>query len=137
MCGRGVCMAGVCMAGGVHMHGRGHAWWGGMDGRGYVWRGACMVGAGHACRGACMARGMCGGGDAWQGWACVAGKTATAAGIPHPTGMHSCNTIVLINHKRILSLRGQGASRRVAQREPVPIVRMRHERIGRSDVNKG
>ena len=28
-------------------------------------------------------------GHAWQG-ACVAGKTAIAAGGTHPTGMHSC-----------------------------------------------
>ena len=55
------------------MHGRGHAWWGGMCGR------VCV----------CVAGGMCGRG------ACLAGEMATAADGTHPTGMHSCYTIYL------------------------------------------
>ena len=57
--------------------------------------GACMAG-GVCGRGACMAGGMPGKGGmhgrgcVWQGGACVAGETATAADGTHPTGMHSC-----------------------------------------------
>ena len=48
-----------------------------------------MVGGVHGWEGG--QGGMHGGGHAWQGAdACVAGKTATAAGGTHPTGMHSC-----------------------------------------------
>ena len=39
--------------------------------------------------GICGSWGMRGGGGAWQGGACVVGKTAIAAGSTHPTGMHS------------------------------------------------
>ena len=55
---------GVCMAGGC-------VWQGGMHGRvgGHVWQ-----------------RGVCG------GRACMAEKTAIAAGSTHPTGMHSCSS---------------------------------------------
>ena len=49
------------------MAGWGHVWWGE-----HVWQGS-MYGRGHVWRGACMA-----------------GKTAIAAGGTHPTGMHSC-----------------------------------------------
>ena len=39
----------------------------------------------------CIAGGMRGGGGhAWQGGGVEAGKTASAAGGTHPTGMHSC-----------------------------------------------
>ena len=84
----------------------GHAWQGGMHGRG-----VCMVGGVHG-RGACMVGGMCGRGCAgkvgmhgrgcaWQGacmeggvhggeGACNAGKTSIVVGGTHPTGMHSC-----------------------------------------------
>ena len=79
--GRGVCVAEghvwqrVCMAGSMHgggVHGRG-AWKGGVHGRGHVWQ-----------------EGMCGRGDMCGRGACMAGKTAIAAGGTHPTGMHSC-----------------------------------------------
>ena len=83
---QGVCVAEghvwqrVCMAGGMHgggVRGRGHAWkgaWkGGVHGRGHVWQ-----------------EGMCGRGDMCGKGACMAGKTAIAAGGTHPTGMHSC-----------------------------------------------
>ena len=44
----------------------------------------CTRGGGHAWWGVCMAReGVHG-----RGGACVAGKTAIAAGGTHPTGMH-------------------------------------------------
>ena len=62
VCLVGACMVGVCACQGVCMVSC-HAWQGGMRGEG----------------GACVARG-----------ACLAGKTATAAGSTHPTGMHSC-----------------------------------------------
>ena len=59
------------MAGDVH--GRGHAWQGGVHGGGMHGRG----------------------GHAWQGGmygrrACMAGKMAIAVGSMHPTGMDSC-----------------------------------------------
>ena len=90
MCGRGACMVGG-------MCGSGRAWWGGMCGRGVHGRGACMAGRGmhgregHAWQGACMAGSMHGRGCAWQG-ACVADTTRYSqwAGSTHPTGMHSC-----------------------------------------------
>ena len=46
--------------------------------------------------GACMVGGVCvAGGHAWQrGGACVAGDTATAVGGTHPTGMHSCLSLL-------------------------------------------
>ena len=50
------------------MHGRGHAWQGGIHGGEHVWWGACMAGRGS----------------------CVAGEMATAVDGTHPTGMHSC-----------------------------------------------
>ena len=67
------------------MHGRGHAWQGGVHGRE-----ACVAGGGCSIAGGCVAevhgRGVC-----MAGWgACVAGEMATAAGGMHPTGMHSC-----------------------------------------------
>ena len=68
---------GVCMAGGVH--GGGACMAGGLHGRGVY-----MVG------GACMA-GEC----AWKG-ACMAGETATAVDGTHPTGMHSCNGLLIM-----------------------------------------
>ena len=88
MCGRGhelwgvVCVAGgACVAGGSAwwgcVHGRVHAWQGGMWGRGgmhegHVWQGgvhgggACMVGGMHSRGGACLA----GGGVRCKGSAC-------------------------------------------------------------------
>ena len=75
---RGHAWQGACVARGVHdsgVHGRGHAWQGGMCGRGV-----------------CMAGGMHGRGHAWQLGECMAGETATAADVMHPTGMHSCLT---------------------------------------------
>ena len=90
---QGVCMMGVCMAGG--MCGRGAC----MVGR-CMAKGACVCGGGthgqggvHGQRGvhgwgACMAEACVAGGHAWLG-ACMAGQTATAAGVTHPTGMHS------------------------------------------------
>ena len=76
MCGRvGGCMGGMaCMAGVIHGTG-------GMCGRGHVSQGMCV--AGEAC---------VGGGEG--GRACVAGETATAANSTHPTGMHSCDTVL-------------------------------------------
>ena len=49
----------------------GHAWLGGLHGRGHAWQAACMVGA-------CTAReGVYGkGGCAWQGRVCIAGGNA-------------------------------------------------------------
>ena len=65
-------MAGACMEGGVCMKG-----------------GACMAGDMHE-RGSMHGRGvMCG----WR-WGCVAGETATAADGTHPTGMHTCLTLL-------------------------------------------
>ena len=77
--------------------GGGHAWQGGMHGRG-----ACMAG-GHAWQGACMVGGVCGrghvwgvhsGGHAWQG-ACMAGGICVAGGCMtggvHGRG-HACHT---------------------------------------------
>ena len=69
-----------------------------------------MAGGGSAWQGACMAGGVGGlyGGEgcAWQGrgmhsrGTCLAGQTATAADGRHPTGMHSCYSILfLINMK--------------------------------------
>ena len=69
---------------------------GGVRGRGVAWQGACMAGAcmaGEACvaGGVHDRRGVRGGGHAWQGrGVCLAGETATAADVMHPTGMHSC-----------------------------------------------
>ena len=51
----------------------GHAWQGGVHGRGFAWQGVCVVG------------GMHDRGCAWQG--CVHGG---GVGSTHPTGMHSC-----------------------------------------------
>ena len=84
-CVAGVCMTAVCMAGGMHGRGRG------MHGRG-----ACVV---EWCtwQGACMAGGMHGRGHAWQLGECMAGETATAADVMHPTGMHSCLTYDIIS----------------------------------------
>ena len=67
---------------------RGHAWQGGMHGKGE----ACVAGVcvwqmwqgGMHGRGACVAGGVCG-----QGHACMAGEMATATDGTHPTGMHS------------------------------------------------
>ena len=72
--GEGVCVARRAMCG------RGHAWQGGMRGRGgHAWQ------RGHAWQG----------GQAWQRGvhgreACVSGETATAADGTQPTGMRSC-----------------------------------------------
>ena len=92
------------MVGGVHGSGRGCVWQRGMCGKGCAWQGACMVGVcvagGHAWQGAWKGdvhgrghvwqEGMCGRGDMCGKGACMAGKTAIAAGGTHPTGMHSC-----------------------------------------------
>ena len=97
------------MAGGVRGGGHmweEHAWWGGAYLAGdcawwWAWRGkrACMTEGGmygrgrgasvaggdmHS-KGACMVRG-----------ACVTGEMATAVDSTHPTGMHSCFSIVLV-----------------------------------------
>ena len=47
-------------------------------------------------KGACMAKGACvaKGGMHGEGGACMAGETATAADGMHPTGMHSCFTLL-------------------------------------------
>ena len=55
---------------------------GGMHGRG-AWQGLCMAGGMHG------REGMHGRG------ACMAGEMATAVDSTHPTGMHSCFSIVL------------------------------------------
>ena len=91
----------------------GHAWQGGMHGKGgvhggeHVWQGLCMTGAGayvvggHAWQGVCMVGVCVAGGCAWQGGmhgkggmlgreAHMALETATAADGTHRTGMHSC-----------------------------------------------
>ena len=74
----------VCVKNSVHrrgmhrggaLHGRVHAWLGGMCGRGMHGRGACMAGA-------CMAVGMCGRG------ACVAGGMCVWQGGMHGQGVH-------------------------------------------------
>ena len=62
--GGGMCGKGACMAGG--MHGRGMCDRGGMHGRRHTWQVGGMHNRGHVWQGACMA-----GGCAWQG--CVAG----------------------------------------------------------------
>ena len=87
---KGNVFTGVCpSAGGGGMH-EGHVW------RGFAWWEHAWLGCVHA-RGVCMV--SC---HAWQGGmrgeggacvargACLAGKTATAAGSTHHTGMHSC-----------------------------------------------
>ena len=51
-----------CLSTGGGVHDGGHAWQGGMHGRGV----------------------------------CMTGEMATAAGGTHPTGMHSCSTIILV-----------------------------------------
>ena len=61
---------GVCMAGACMA--------GGLHGRGCTWWGACMAGE-----------------CAWKG-ACMAGQTATAVDGTHPTGMHSCNGLLIM-----------------------------------------
>ena len=55
-------------------------------------RGGMRSRGGHAWQG-----GMCGRGHAWWGngrGACVAGETTTAADGMHPTGMHSCSFLM-------------------------------------------
>ena len=60
------------------MHGRS------VHGSGYVWWGACVVGA-------CMVGGMHGRGCVAGGHACMVGEMATAADGTHPAGIHSCH----------------------------------------------
>ena len=67
------------------MHSRGGVHGRGMHGWGFTWQGVYMVGGE-----ACMA-GEC----AWKG-ACMAGQTATAVDGTHPTGMHSCNGLLIM-----------------------------------------
>ena len=63
------------------MHGRGCAWQ-----EGCAWQGACMAVE-------CVWQGGMHGREAYMaGGACVAEKTAIAAGGTHPTGMYSCST---------------------------------------------
>ena len=77
-------MAGRGMHGSGGMHGREHAWQGGMCG------GVCVAGR-CAWQGACVAGGVHDREHAWQGvGAFLAGETAIAVGCTHPTGMHSC-----------------------------------------------
>ena len=79
--------------GGMH---EGHAWQGGMHGRG-----ACMVGGmlgrGCALQGCVCGGGMHGGGRGqgafMAGWAAHAGEMGTKANGTHPTGLHSCNLL--------------------------------------------
>ena len=90
MRGRGVCMAGGMYGGGGDMCGRVCVCVvGSMHGRGNVWQEAYVVG-GHAWQGVCITGGVHGGGT------CMAGEMTTAVGNMHPTGMHSCSFIVLI-----------------------------------------
>ena len=88
---------GGCMAGGHARQGGvpgwGHAWQGGMHGGGGGMHGkeVCVAGGMHG-------RGdMCGRGCVCGVGACVAGKTAIAAGGRHPTGMHFCLCLLLHN----------------------------------------
>ena len=66
----------------------GHAWWGGVCGRGCAWQEAFMTGGVHG-RGHAWQRGW---GHAWQGGMCDGGiqSVGQCAGGTHPTGMHSC-----------------------------------------------
>ena len=75
-------MMGACITGGSPLQGVCVA--GGMHGRVVCMVGACITG-GSPLQGVCVA-----GGHAWQR-PCMAGEMATAAGVTHPTGMHSCS----------------------------------------------
>ena len=111
MAGEGMHGRGAYVAGGIHGRG-GHAWQGGVHGKGamhggrHVWQGS-MHGRGHAwwgCvwQGACMADACVAGGHAWQGGmhgggvhgrgTCVAGENAWQGGMcgggVHGGGMH-------------------------------------------------
>ena len=66
-----------------------HMWQGGVHGRE-----ACMAGGVHGRGGHAWKRegeGVC-----MAGGACMTGEMATTAGSMHPTGMHSCSTIILV-----------------------------------------
>ena len=83
----GTCV--TCIAGGACMAS------GGMNGRRHVWQGVCMMG------GACVGGGMHSMGTCTVG-ACMsegmhAGGTATQVDGTHPTGMHSCDEILIKN----------------------------------------
>ena len=92
-CGRWACMAG-----------RGHAWQGGMHGKGACIVGACMVGgvcmaeeacmAGGAWQGACMAGGMHAEGHMWQG-VCMTGGHACWGVCMAEGGMHGRGACVV------------------------------------------
>ena len=103
VCGRGPCTAGdvhgrgVCVAVGMHDRGHvwqvGHAWQGGVCGRGHVWW------WGHAWQGVCMVGGICGRGMHGRG-VCVGGGTCMAGacrghawqGVCMPGGVHARGT---------------------------------------------
>ena len=83
---------GVCARRGRACVTEGHAWQGGMHGRGqggHAWQGVCEVGV-------CMVGGGVHGrgqGACMSGRGVRAGETATEADGTHPTGMHSCFNI--------------------------------------------
>ena len=82
----GMCARGVCVARGMHSRGD-------MHGRGALWQGACVVGVMHG-RGCVYGRGY-----AWLGGVhgtCIARERATAADSMHPTGMHSCLLLLFL-----------------------------------------
>ena len=90
--GRGACMVGACMVGCVCVWQGACMAGGGMHGRGCAWQGVCMA-EGHAWQDGC----------AWWGGGAgyVAGDTATAEDSTHPTGMHSSLQVYSHCRKRI------------------------------------
>ena len=88
--GRGVCMAGACMAGGC-------AWHGGMHGRGGMCgRRACVAG-GHAWqRGACMTGGMCGRGRMCGGGSVCGGNVWQGGAWPCDLSHHAFDVTCML-----------------------------------------